>query len=239
MRYQVPSDSPKPPEEQRPEVPSADQGELHDNRTLRRKIAPPPTSGAAQSTLRGTAPPSSLKPESTQSESKKAVSAEEFRPTVRRMAPPSTGHKTPLRASVTDPRRSLETSSASSKAGDAEPAQPVESTAASAIEDSTPGPAVVQPDALVDPNQFADKTMAIQMTAEMLDDLERQGPEVDFVKLFAEELPIFTLSEMLGIDDHTGLQIVDSEGRPPRGRRASRPRRLRRLRLHELLLAEG
>ena len=35
----------------------------------------------------------------------------------------------------------------------------------------------------------------------MLDDLERQGPEVDFVKLFAEELPIFTLSEMLGIDE--------------------------------------
>ena len=35
----------------------------------------------------------------------------------------------------------------------------------------------------------------------MLDDLERQGPEVDFVKLFAEDLPLFTLSEMLGIDE--------------------------------------
>ncbi|MEM9743259.1 MAG: cytochrome P450 [Pseudomonadota bacterium] len=35
----------------------------------------------------------------------------------------------------------------------------------------------------------------------LLDDLEAQGPEVDFVKLFSEELPLFTLCEMLGIDE--------------------------------------
>ena len=35
----------------------------------------------------------------------------------------------------------------------------------------------------------------------MLDRLEAEGPVVDFVKLFSEELPLFTLSEMLGIDE--------------------------------------
>ncbi|MFT7139470.1 MAG: cytochrome P450 [Sulfitobacter sp.] len=35
----------------------------------------------------------------------------------------------------------------------------------------------------------------------LLDEMERKGPVVDFVKLFSEELPLFTLSEMLGIDE--------------------------------------
>ena len=35
----------------------------------------------------------------------------------------------------------------------------------------------------------------------LLDDMEKQGPVVDFVKLFSEELPLFTLCEMLGIDE--------------------------------------
>lgn len=35
----------------------------------------------------------------------------------------------------------------------------------------------------------------------LLDELERKGPVVDFVKLFSEELPLYTLCEMLGIDD--------------------------------------
>ena len=35
----------------------------------------------------------------------------------------------------------------------------------------------------------------------LLDDLEKNGPVVDFVKLFSEELPLFTLCEMLGIDE--------------------------------------
>lgn len=35
----------------------------------------------------------------------------------------------------------------------------------------------------------------------LLDEMERQGPVVDFVKMFSEELPLFTLSEMLGIDE--------------------------------------
>lgn len=35
---------------------------------------------------------------------------------------------------------------------------------------------------------------------ELLDEMERKGPVVDFVKMFSEELPLFTLCEMLGID---------------------------------------
>jgi len=35
----------------------------------------------------------------------------------------------------------------------------------------------------------------------LLDEMEKQGPVVDFVKLFSEELPLFTLCEMLGIDE--------------------------------------
>jgi cytochrome P450 len=36
---------------------------------------------------------------------------------------------------------------------------------------------------------------------DLLDEMERKGPVVDFVKLFSEELPLFTLCEMLGIDE--------------------------------------
>jgi cytochrome P450 len=35
----------------------------------------------------------------------------------------------------------------------------------------------------------------------LLDEMERQGPVVDFVKLFAEQVPLFTLCEMLGVDE--------------------------------------
>ncbi len=35
----------------------------------------------------------------------------------------------------------------------------------------------------------------------LLDEMERKGPVVDFAKLFSEELPLFTLCEMLGIDE--------------------------------------
>lgn len=35
----------------------------------------------------------------------------------------------------------------------------------------------------------------------LLDEMERKGPEVDFVKMFSEELPLYTLCEMLGIDE--------------------------------------
>ena len=41
----------------------------------------------------------------------------------------------------------------------------------------------------------------------MLDELERQGPVVDFAKLFSEELPLFTLCEMLGIDEEDRPRI--------------------------------
>ncbi len=35
----------------------------------------------------------------------------------------------------------------------------------------------------------------------LLDDMERKGPVVDFVKVFSTELPLFTLCEMLGVDE--------------------------------------
>ncbi|MCB1647204.1 MAG: cytochrome P450 [Pseudomonadales bacterium] len=41
----------------------------------------------------------------------------------------------------------------------------------------------------------------------LLDDLEKLGPEVDFVKHFSEELPLYTLSEMLGIDEQDRPQV--------------------------------
>ena len=39
-----------------------------------------------------------------------------------------------------------------------------------------------------------------QKIDELLDEMERKGPVVDFVNMFSEELPLFTLCEMLGVD---------------------------------------
>lgn len=41
----------------------------------------------------------------------------------------------------------------------------------------------------------------------LLDELERNGPVVDFVKLFSEDLPLFTLCEMLGIDEEDRSRV--------------------------------
>ena len=43
---------------------------------------------------------------------------------------------------------------------------------------------------------------------ELLDEMERRGPVVDFVKLFAEQLPLFTLCEMLGIDEEDRPKVI-------------------------------
>ena len=42
---------------------------------------------------------------------------------------------------------------------------------------------------------------------QLLEELERKGPVVDFAKLFSEELPLFTLCEMLGIDEEDRPRI--------------------------------
>ena len=42
----------------------------------------------------------------------------------------------------------------------------------------------------------------------LLDEMERQGPVVDFVKLFSQELPLFTLCEMLGVDEADRPKII-------------------------------
>ena len=42
----------------------------------------------------------------------------------------------------------------------------------------------------------------------LLDDLEANGPELDFVKLFSNQLPLYTLCEMLGVDEEDRQKIV-------------------------------
>lgn len=41
----------------------------------------------------------------------------------------------------------------------------------------------------------------------LLDELEEKGPVVDFAKVFSEELPLYTLCEMLGIDEQDRPQV--------------------------------
>lgn len=43
---------------------------------------------------------------------------------------------------------------------------------------------------------------------DLLDEMERQGPVVDFVRLFSQELPLFTLCEMLGVDEEDRPKII-------------------------------
>ncbi len=42
----------------------------------------------------------------------------------------------------------------------------------------------------------------------LLDEMERKGPVVDFVKMFSEQVPLFTLCEMLGVDEADRPKIV-------------------------------
>jgi len=43
---------------------------------------------------------------------------------------------------------------------------------------------------------------------QLLDDMERAGPELDFVKMFSEQVPLFTLCEMLGVDEEDRPKII-------------------------------
>ena len=43
---------------------------------------------------------------------------------------------------------------------------------------------------------------------DLLDNAERHGPEIDFVKLFSQEVPMFTLCEMLGVDEADRPKII-------------------------------
>ena len=43
---------------------------------------------------------------------------------------------------------------------------------------------------------------------ELCDDLEKAGPELDFVNVFSNQLPLFTLCEMLGVDEADRQKIV-------------------------------
>jgi len=47
-----------------------------------------------------------------------------------------------------------------------------------------------------------------QKVDELLDNMEAAGPQVDFVKMFSEQLPLFTLCEMLGVDEVDRPKIV-------------------------------
>ena len=55
-------------------------------------------------------------------------------------------------------------------------------------------------------NEIADRVSA--RVDQLLDDAERAGPVVDFVKIFSEKLPLFTLCEMLGIDEEDRPKII-------------------------------
>lgn len=47
-----------------------------------------------------------------------------------------------------------------------------------------------------------------QKVEDLLDDLEANGPEVDFVTYFSNQLPLYTLCEMLGVDEADRQKIV-------------------------------
>ncbi|MEO0466168.1 MAG: cytochrome P450 [Pseudomonadota bacterium] len=47
-----------------------------------------------------------------------------------------------------------------------------------------------------------------QKVADLLDDLEAQGPQADFVKVFSNQLPLYTLCEMLGVDEGDRQKVV-------------------------------
>ncbi|MEL6566895.1 MAG: cytochrome P450 [Pseudomonadota bacterium] len=44
--------------------------------------------------------------------------------------------------------------------------------------------------------------------SDLCDDLEANGPVVDFVKIFSNQLPLFTLCEMLGVDEADRQKVV-------------------------------
>jgi cytochrome P450 len=52
------------------------------------------------------------------------------------------------------------------------------------------------------------KARVAQKVDSLLDELERRGPVVDFAKVFSHELPMFTLCEMLGIDESDRPRVI-------------------------------
>ena len=52
------------------------------------------------------------------------------------------------------------------------------------------------------------KARVAQKVDSLLDELERRGPVVDFAKVFSHELPMFTLCEMLGIDERDRPRVI-------------------------------
>ena len=59
------------------------------------------------------------------------------------------------------------------------------------------------------PAYIADlKTRVDGKVTELLDEMERRGPVVDMVEMFSAELPLFTLCEMLGVDEADRPKLV-------------------------------
>ena len=52
------------------------------------------------------------------------------------------------------------------------------------------------------------KERVAQKVDALLDDMERRGPVVDFAKVFSHELPMYTLCEMLGIDESDRPRVI-------------------------------
>lgn len=70
-------------------------------------------------------------------------------------------------------------------------------------------PLRMQHRAFFTPDYIAELRKKVEVKVdELLDNMERKGPVVDMVKNFSEQLPLFTLCEMLGVDEKDRPKIV-------------------------------
>jgi len=70
-------------------------------------------------------------------------------------------------------------------------------------------PLRMQHRAFFTPDYIAELRKKVEVKVDsLLDDMERKGPVVDMVKTFSEQLPLFTLCEMLGVDEKDRSKIV-------------------------------
>ncbi len=59
------------------------------------------------------------------------------------------------------------------------------------------------------PDYIAELRKKVEVKVDaLLDEMERKGPVVDMVKMFSEQLPLFTLCEMMGVDEKDRPKIV-------------------------------
>jgi cytochrome P450 len=70
-------------------------------------------------------------------------------------------------------------------------------------------PLRMQHRAFFTPDYIAELRKKVEVKVDaLLDDMERNGPVVDMVKKFSEQLPLYTLCEMLGVDEKDRPKII-------------------------------